>query len=169
MIFPQFDNINEIERIRKKYDPLFDHVKPHITLVFTFESDIEAEDLKNHIKLVVKGIKPFKLTMNRLIKMDNGLGKYLFLLPEEGTEYIRSISSKLYTGILEKYKPQWLNDETYMPHMTIGCFDLKEELCAAYEEVINYNYKFVTTVSKVSAEIIDQNEDSIVDIQVELD
>ncbi|HCW52491.1 MAG TPA: hypothetical protein DG753_01835 [Clostridium sp.] len=168
MIFPQFDNIHEIEHIREKYDPLFYHVRPHITLVFSFESDIIAEELEMHIKSVLKDIKHFELTMNKVIKIDNSLGKYLFLLPAEGTEYIKKISSKLYTGILENYKPNWLNDNTYMPHMTIGCFKTSEDLNKAYEEVSTLNYNFITTVTKICAEIIDENEDSIVDIEVEL-
>ena len=36
MIFPQFENINLINEIREKYDPLAKHVSPHISLVFTF-------------------------------------------------------------------------------------------------------------------------------------
>ena len=168
MIFPQFDNINSIEAIREKYDPLFNHVNPHITLVFTFESNIETEELKTHIESVLKNIKPFKLTMKKVIKIDNTLGKYLFLLPAEGTEHIKKISSKLYTGILEQYKPQWLNDNTYMPHMTIGCFESREDLNKAYEEAGTINHSFSTIVSKISAELIDENEDSLVDIEVEL-
>ncbi|MBQ3423118.1 MAG: 2'-5' RNA ligase family protein [Romboutsia sp.] len=169
MIFPQFNNIDEIECIREKYDPLFNHIKPHITLVFTFESDIIAKELKGHMMLVLKEIKPFELSMDKIEAVDNQLGRYLFLLPHKGTEYIKKISSVLYTGILEEYKPQWLNKDTYMPHMTIGCFDSKEQLDKAYEEVNAVNHRFIATINKVSAEIIDENEDSIVDIEVDLE
>lgn len=59
MIFPQFDNIDVINSIRDKYDPLAKLVKPHITLVFPFDSEITNEQLevalivalkKNHLK-----------------------------------------------------------------------------------------------------------------------
>jgi hypothetical protein len=33
MIFPKFENIEQIELIRRKYDPLVNHVEPHITLI----------------------------------------------------------------------------------------------------------------------------------------
>jgi hypothetical protein len=39
MIFPQFDNIEVINNIRTKYDPLADLVLSHVTLVFPFESN----------------------------------------------------------------------------------------------------------------------------------
>lgn len=34
MIFPEFTNIELINQLRVKYDPLFNKVRPHITLVF---------------------------------------------------------------------------------------------------------------------------------------
>ena len=46
MIFPEFDNIDVINDIRKKYDPLVDLVLPHITLVFPFDSELTNEELK---------------------------------------------------------------------------------------------------------------------------
>lgn len=53
MIFPQFKNVNIIDDIRKKYDPLANHVRPHITLVFTFESNLTSIELKEHLKKVL--------------------------------------------------------------------------------------------------------------------
>ena len=32
MIFPEFDNINIIDEIREKYDPLAELVRPHMTV-----------------------------------------------------------------------------------------------------------------------------------------
>lgn len=168
MIFPQFNNIKTIECIREKYDPLFKHVRPHITLAFTFESELTTNELKEHIETVLKNIKPFRLTMEEIVKMDNPLGRYLFLLPKEGIENIKEISSKLYTGVLKPYKPEWLNENTYMPHMTIGCFDSKDDLDKAFAEVSDINESFTTIINMISGEIIDENEDSIIDIEVNL-
>jgi len=49
MIFPQFNNINIIDGIREKYDPLSNNVRPHITLVFPFESNISKVDLQDSL------------------------------------------------------------------------------------------------------------------------
>ena len=40
MIFPEFENMDIIDRIRDKYDPLARLVRPHITLVFPFENEM---------------------------------------------------------------------------------------------------------------------------------
>lgn len=64
MIFPQFKNINIIDKIREKYDPLSNHVRPHISLVFTFESSITSNELNEHMKKALSRIKPFRLTLH---------------------------------------------------------------------------------------------------------
>ena len=168
MIFPQFENIKIINDIRAKYDPLANHVKPHITLVFTFESYITSTELKKHIEGVIMEIKPFLLTMDKIIKIDNSLGMYLFLTLNEGIKEIKHLSSNLYTGILESYKPQWLNNETFFPHMTIGSFSSIDNLNKAYIDVSNIEETLTTIVNKVSVEIIDEIEDSIIDFEIEL-
>ena len=45
MIFPEFRNMNVIDSIRIKYDPLTKLVRPHITLVFPFDSDMSNDEL----------------------------------------------------------------------------------------------------------------------------
>lgn len=168
MIFPQFENINIIDDIREKYDPLANHVRPHITIVFTFESDLTSIELKEHLKEVLNGLRPFKLTMHDIIKVDNSLGKYLFLAVDEGAEDIKELSIKLYTKVLEPYKPEWLNEKTFLPHMTIGNFTSGDDLNKAFNNVSVIKKIFTTMVSKVSVEIIDENEDSIIEIEVNL-
>ncbi|MCM1990436.1 2'-5' RNA ligase family protein [Oceanirhabdus seepicola] len=168
MIFPQFDNISVIDEIREKYDPLANHVRPHITLVFTFESNLTSIELKEHLEKVLTRTRPFGLTMGDIIKIDNPLGMYLFLVLKEGIEDIKKLSSKLYTGILEPYKPEWLNDKTFLPHMTIGNSTSRDDLDKAFKNVSVIKESFTTIVNKVSVEIIDENEDSIIDVEVNL-
>lgn len=168
MIFPQFKNINIIHSIREKYDPLARHVKPHITLVFPFESTLSKEELEDYLKTSLEGIECFSLTLEEIIKIDNPLGLYLFLKINEGTEKIIDLHNKLYEGILNTHMPKWLDNGQFMPHMTIGNFNNREELENAYEDISSIKCKFNTLVEKISVEIIDKNEDSIIEIEVEL-
>ncbi len=168
MIFPQFDNINAIDEIREKYDPLANHVRPHITLVFTFESNLTSLEIKEHLEKVLSEISSFRLAMHVVIKIDNPLGMYLFLNINEGVEEIKKLSLKLYEGILEPYKADWFNEKTFLPHMTLGNFTSREELDNAYEDVISIKEKFTTKVDKISVEIIDENEDSIIEVEMNL-
>ena len=40
MIFPEFENMHVIDSVRDRFDPLAKLVRPHITIVFPFESDM---------------------------------------------------------------------------------------------------------------------------------
>lgn len=168
MIFPQFENVDILDEIRVKYDPLVSNVRPHITLVFTFESNLTSIEIQEHLEKVLTGISPFRLTMADIIKMDNPLGMYLFLVVKEGIEDIKKLSSRLYTGILEPFKPEWLNEETFLPHMTIGNLTSRDDLNKAFKDVSVIKESFTTIVNKISVEIIDEKEDSIIDIEVNL-
>jgi 2'-5' RNA ligase len=168
MIFPEIKNINIINEIREKYDPLAKHVRPHISLVFTFESSLTSFEIEEHLKKALEGARCFTLTLQEIIKIDNPLGKYLFLGIKQGNEQIKEISKKLYTGILKDHKPDWLNENTFLPHMTIGSFTSKEDLDIAFKDTEAIKNNFTTIVDKISVEIIDENEDSIIETEVNL-
>lgn len=167
MIFPQFSNGHIIDKIREKYDPLASHVRPHITLVFPFESDIKTEDLKAHIKTALLDLAPFEITLNGITPTNN-FGKYLFLDIQYGSTEIIELHKRLYTGILESYYPIWLKGKAFLPHMTIENFDDDEKFEIAIKETRNINDSFKTIVNEVSVEIIDENEDSNIELVIPL-
>ena len=57
MIFPEFDNIDIIDEIRAKYDPLAKLVRPHITIVFPFEMEITNDELSMILENRLRDIK----------------------------------------------------------------------------------------------------------------
>lgn len=156
-----------IDKIRRKYDPLERHVRPHITLVFPFNSSIEFNELKNHLENVLSSIKPFRIVLNGITPVKS-FGNYLFLNIKDGKDEIIEIHRKLYTGILEEYLPQWLKSGTYHPHMTVGKIVDEGEYKSAIEETKKVIDVFDTVVSKISVEIIDENEDSVIEMEIEL-
>lgn len=167
MIFPKFSNIGIIDEIRGKYDPLESHVRPHITLVFPFSSDIEFSELKNHLKNVLSLIEPFRVVFKGITPVKS-FGNYLFLNIENGRDEIIELHKRLYRGMLEAYHPQWLKSGGYLPHMTVGKIESEEEYKLAIEETKEIVDIFDTIVNKISVEIIDENEDSIIEMEIEL-
>ena len=79
MIFPEFHNKEIIDNIRKQYDPLAALVKPHITLVFPFESPMSNEELKHILNKRLQDAKPFQLTLGDFSKHEDVFGNYIFL------------------------------------------------------------------------------------------
>jgi 2'-5' RNA ligase len=165
MIFPKFENEHIINNIRELYDPLAHHVRPHITIVFPFESDIETSELEEHILTVLSEITPFEIILNG-ITPTNSLSKHLFLNIQKGNDKIIELHRKLYTGILQNHFPEWLNGKVFFPHMTVGNFDNEEDFEMAINETRNIIDSFKTIVNEISVEIIDKNEDSIIELNI---
>ena len=68
MIFPEFDNIDIIDEIRAKYDPLAKLVRPHITIVFPFEMEITNDELSMILENRLRDIKSFEIEMQGFSK-----------------------------------------------------------------------------------------------------
>lgn len=164
MIFPEFKNMEIINNIRNKYDPLAEKVRPHITLVFPFQSGMTNEELSAILDNSLRGLKPFELKMGGVSKHVDDFGNYLFLDVLQGEEEICTIHQLLYENEFKKFD----KGLHYIPHMTLGKMSIVEELDNAYNDVKNMNDTFSTLVDKISVEMIGENEESIVTVEVEL-
>ena len=87
LIIPEFKNINKIQKIREKYDELFNIIEPHITLAFPFKNDISNEELKQQLLNITKDISPFKIKCKGVtLRKDNRINTYyIFLNIQEGS------------------------------------------------------------------------------------
>lgn len=164
MIFPEFENIEKINDIRNKYDPLVKLVLPHITLVFPFEVELSDGELHLHIKEVLKNVKRFELELSGFSKKEDKYGNYLFLNMIKGMEEIKEIHQKLYVGVLKDFKCE----DEYIPHMTVGKLSSKELLEEAFKIVVKEDAKFKTIVKKISVEMIGEREESIIILEQDL-
>ena len=155
MIFPQFKNIEIINEIRNRYDPLAKLVRPHITLVFPFENEMSNEELEEKLVSSLKDVKPFELVLHGFSKTDDN---YLFLDIEKGKDIIEGIHDELYANHFKDYDLGL----PYIPHMTVGKLNNDQELSNAYEYVKNIDVSFQTIVNKISVEMIGEHEESII-------
>jgi len=165
MIFPDFANLPEIQCIREQYDPLYRCVAPHVTLVFPFTSDLTGTAVANHLQNAVQEIAPFKLVMQG-VKPNTIGGKYLFLEVIEGTKELNLLHNRLYSGLFSAYKPDFLKHYAFHPHMTVGKFVNDLELQTAINATEIVTTRFETTVNKISVEIIDGCDNSIIETEV---
>ena len=158
LIIPNFEDIEEIQEIRKKYDELYKLIPPHITLAFPFKDEISNEDLKIKLKELLKDVKPFKVRCKEIsLEEDKKVETfYIFLNISEGKEIIKDINKKIYTQILNK--PIIKN---YKPHITLGNTNNPNE-------IIELDKEFETVVDTIIVERIGENEESIIEFEIEL-
>ena len=160
LIFPQFDNAEVIDEVRRQYDPSFKHIAFHITLVFPFESSISKQALQKHVEDSIGDLRCFELMLHGVKQMD-GNNYYLMLDVLYGEENVRKMHERLYTGMLLPYKPNW--QEGFIPHMTIGQFGSCEELNEAYRELVHFKEVFSARICEVCVEIIGENSEAIIE------
>lgn len=164
MIFPDFDNMEIIKNIRDKYDPLAKLVRPHITIVFPFDINLNDNEITHILDDRLKGLKPFEIALKGFSKCEDKFGNYLLLDMVKGKDIITEMHNILYSNefsILNTGLP-------YEPHMTVGKFPTVGELNKAYDDVKNVDSFFTSFIKKVSVEMIGENEESIIIIEKQL-
>lgn len=164
LIFPHFSNMEPINAVRKRYDPLADLIKPHITLVFPFKLELTDEQLRLILKRRLTGIAPFELELSGVSMHRDAFGSYLFLNVQKGADELTRIHKILYAN--EFKSCHCVSD--YVPHMTLGNFTDPRALEAAYEEVRRMDLVFRTVVRRVHMEMIGERGKSVIVIEQEL-
>ncbi|MGK0532703.1 MULTISPECIES: 2'-5' RNA ligase family protein [Bacillus] len=162
LLFLNDMSINEIENIRKKHDPLFGLIPPHITIVFPFESSISNDELKLHILKLSKGIQEIEIEFANQI---SGEGEYLFLRVEKGQKQIEELHDLLYTGALLQFLKE---DIPYIPNVTVGRKERTELAAEVAKDIHNFPEKLQCIVDRVSVERIGENGESIIEFEVPL-
>ena len=164
MIFPEFAEMEIIDEIRERYDPLAHLVRPHITIVFPFENQMSNNDIAEILSVRLKNIHPFELVLNGISKQEDRFGNYLFLNVVNGTEIITHLHDLLYSNEFSEFDLGM----QYVPHMTVGKLKTTEELNEAYDSVKENKTLFRSMITKISVEMIGKNEESIIVIEKEL-
>ena len=162
MVFPDFCNMRFIDDLRKKYDPLANKVRPHITLVFPFESILTQNEILEILGNRLSDITPFVIKAHGL----STSSRWLILNLSDGVDVLTKINSILYEHEFYDYKPIWLN--MYTPHITVGIFNTTEEAEIAFEQNYFFDHIFTCMIDKVHVEIIGDDEESIIELAFSL-
>lgn len=164
MIFPEFENMAVIHRIRADYDPLASLVRPHITLVFPFDHAMGDGELARILDTRLAGLKPFRVSLRGIRRKTDKYGSCLQLDVTEGGEPIRRIHDRLYGAGFACMDP----DIPYEPHLTVGAFDGPGQMEAAWLTLKDMDDTFTTLVTKISVEAIGPRGESIIVMEKEL-
>ena len=115
VIFPNVPT-SDIESVRRRFDPQYGRIAPHITLVFPTSLTVGSEQLFGHLRQVAANQEPFAMRLHGLRREST---HWLVLDVAEGAAQIRDLHDALYTGPLAaSLRP----DIPYLPHLTLGVF-----------------------------------------------
>ena len=158
LIFPKFDNIDKIQKIREKNDRLYDKIMPHITIVFPFLSEMSNSEISLRLENLVSNFGKFKVDC-RGVSLSNDNYIFLNCTEGEGEGHIVKLHDEIYSKIFPLYLRE---DIPYIPHITLGqsedinfLKDFEEDFEAIIEEII--------------LEEIGDNEESIIVNRIKLD
>ena len=149
LIFPKFKNINKIQELRNKYDPLANLIAPHITIAFPFSDNISNEELIKKLTNLLKNFRPFTIVFKGIsLSEDN----YIFLNCMKGDQEIIELHNEIYKQILTSHLKKSIK---YIPHITLGKANNIEDLDS-------FEHEFKTIVDEISIELIGEHEESII-------
>src|SRR5215218_5033770 len=92
VVFPQADQFDVVERMRRRYDPQARLIAAHVTIVFPFEDAMSDADLKAHVREATTGVAPFKVRFTGVSPAED----YLFLEPSNGIDRLIALHNRLY-------------------------------------------------------------------------
>ena len=149
LIFPKFKNINNIQKLRNKYDPLANLIPPHITIAYPFSDNISNEELIKKLTNLLKNLNPFTIVFKGIsLSKDN----YIFLNCVQGNQEIIELHNKIYKQIIPSHFKKSIK---YIPHITLGKSNNIEDLDS-------FNHEFKTRVYEISIELVGEHEESII-------
>ena len=122
VFYPEIDT-EKIEILRKKYDPSYRLIRPHVTVVFGVDSSLlSRQSFSRHVKAVLGRWNSFDVQLKGFAK---SWDHWLFLTLGRGNEEVIKLHNELYGGILAPYLR---TDIHYIPHVGLGEFVKEDEM-----------------------------------------
>jgi 2'-5' RNA ligase len=164
LIFPKFSNIDIVNQIREKYDPLAKLIDPHITLVFPFECDLSNDEIHHILDNRLDSFSSFHLILSGVRKHISNDGFYLFLGIKQGKNEVVTIHDILYKFEFKVFDV----GIPYIPHITLGKFSNEALLDEVFKSISKLKLEFEAYIDTISVEKIDKDGKSIIIINKKL-
>lgn len=141
-IFPSKKIQDEANSYRKRYDPHYPLIPPHITLKEAFEvEDDVIEQLVPELKRVANETEPFTIQVNKVssfVPVTNTI-----YLKVEPNEELTNLYEKLHTGKFPNNKKY-----AFVPHITIGQELLDDEYSDVFGRLKMRSFEFEEKVDR---------------------
>src|SRR5690625_2398591 len=113
-IFPAKEIQEAANAYRKRYDPAYTLVPPHIALKYSFSiNEHQFDDIISELKKIANETKPFKIEINKVSSFAPVANAIYFKI--EPNETLTELNEKLHSGIFPKTRKH-----AFVPHITIA-------------------------------------------------
>lgn len=141
-IFPSKEIQDEANAFRKRYDPRYTQIPPHITLKSTFEMDIPSRDnMVNELKSIANEMEPFTIQITKVRSFAPVTNTIYFKV--EPTPELTSLHKKLHMGTFPVDR-----EHSFVPHITIAQDLVEDEFSDIYGSLRMKEVQFEDTVDR---------------------
>lgn len=141
-IFPSKEIQEAANAYRKRYDPAYSLVPPHIALKYSFTADETfIKDLIIELKKIANETKPFNIEINKVSTFAPVANAIYFKI--EPNESLITLNEKLHSGKFSKEQ-----DHAFIPHITIAKDLVEQEYSDVYSSLTLKSFQFKDTIDR---------------------
>lgn len=143
VIFPSKEIQDEANALRKRYDPQYTNIPPHITIKPAFEMDIPArEELVRELKKIANETEPFTINVTK-IKSFAPVTNTIYFKVEPTPEL-----TVLYDKMHSENFPTKEEIHPFVPHITIAQDLVDDEYSDIYASIQMKEVQFEDTIDR---------------------
>ncbi len=136
VIIPPEEIWSTIQDVRKMYDSYIHRVMPHITLLYPFKPQSDFSKLESLFSTICKKIELFDICLHKFKYFHHGKQEYTIYLDPEPQNLITHLQYKI-LEIVPDCNDVALYKSGFIPHLSVGQFDRKDNLKAALKNLQN--------------------------------
>lgn len=113
VIFPSKELQDMANSYRKRYDPHYSLIPPHLTLKETFQTNIDVEEITKKIDAITKRYEPFTLKVRKVSSFQ----------PISNTIHFKAETTQELEGLYHDFHAEISSNEhehPFIPHVTIA-------------------------------------------------
>lgn len=152
-VFPSEEISDAANELRKRYDPRFDFIAPHITLKEAFEADESSLQLvKDELQSIADTKKPFKIEVNKVSSFAPVTNTIYFKV--EPNEALSTLYSALHAENLPGS-----SEHNFVPHITVAQELAEDEISDVYGTLQMKKVEYADTISTMH--LCEQDDDGM--------
>lgn len=140
-VFPSKEISEAANELRKRYDPRFDFIAPHITLKGAFEADEQTlKQTKKQLEAIATEISPFRIEVNKVSSFAPVTNTIYFKV--EPNETIIKLFDALHTDDLPGE-----SEFNFVPHITVAQELAEDEISDVFGSLQMKHVQFEDTIT----------------------